>query len=105
MNAANTISPADAQILITAGARLFDIREADERDQVIPEAGHLALSGLRPDAVSVDHDQPVIFHCRSGRRTTMNAQRLRATTSAPEVYLLEGGFDAWAAAGLPIQIK
>lgn len=105
MSETKSILPEDARRLIATGAMLVDIREAEERDQVIPEARHLPLSGLRPDAVSLDHDQPVIFHCRSGRRTAMNAQQLRATTSACEVYLLEGGFDAWAAAGLPVQTK
>lgn len=105
MSETRSISPEDTHGLLATGAMLVDIREAEERDQIIPEARHLPLSGLRPDVAPLDHDQPVIFHCRSGRRTAMNAQQLRATTSAREVYLLEGGFDAWAAAGLPVQTK
>lgn len=105
MKAAKPISPEDANVLISSGAKLVDIREAGERDRVIPEAYHLPLSGIRPDVLSLEHQQPVIFHCRTGRRTTMNVQQLCAATSAPEIYLLDGGFDAWAGAGLPVQTK
>ncbi len=103
MNTAKSISPQDAKVLISTGARLIDIREAEERDQVIPQAYHLPLSGITADVSPLEHDQPVIFHCRTGRRTTMNAQQLCAITSAPEVYLLDSGFDAWAIEGLPVQ--
>ena len=44
----------------------------------------------------------VIFHCRSGNRTTVNAQRLSATVPGAKVYVLDGGIEAWRDAGLPI---
>jgi hypothetical protein len=43
----------------------------------------------------------VIYHCRSGMRTDANAAQL-AAASPCEAYLLEGGIDAWRAAGLPV---
>ncbi|MFI5002997.1 MAG: YgaP-like transmembrane domain, partial [Reyranellales bacterium] len=43
----------------------------------------------------------VIFHCRSGARTTANASRLAGTVGC-EAYILEGGLDAWKKAGLPV---
>ncbi|WP_140984687.1 rhodanese-like domain-containing protein [Asticcacaulis tiandongensis] len=105
MNTVKSVSPEDASALISSGARLVDIREAEERDQVIPEAYHLPLSGIGPDIMPLSEQQAVIFHCRTGRRTAMNAQKLSAATSAAQVYLLDGGFDAWAGAGLPVQNK
>lgn len=43
---------------------------------------------------------PVIFHCRSGNRTSAYAEHLREAAQC-EAYLLEGGLDAWRKAGLP----
>ena len=44
----------------------------------------------------------MIFHCRTGRRTEMNAEALAASVPTDEVYLLQGGIEGWQAAGLPV---
>ena len=44
----------------------------------------------------------VVFHCKSGARTRMNAAALAACTDA-EVYILDGGIEAWKAAGYPVR--
>jgi rhodanese-related sulfurtransferase len=44
----------------------------------------------------------VIFHCRSGARTSANASGLAAAAGACDAYILEGGLDAWKRAGLPV---
>jgi hypothetical protein len=49
----------------------------------------------------VKGNEPVIFHCRSGNRTAANAERL-ANDCEGQAYLLEGGIEAWKAAGLPV---
>jgi rhodanese-related sulfurtransferase len=93
------ISPARAKQLIADGAVLVDIREADEHARArISQARHEPLSRLGP--IDVDA-QAVIFHCKSGGRTAANAGRLKAATDC-EAYILDGGIDAWKAAGLPI---
>ncbi|MGZ9063612.1 MAG: rhodanese-like domain-containing protein, partial [Allosphingosinicella sp.] len=53
--------------------------------------------------VAARHGQPVIFHCRSGARTRMNAGALAGAVASDDVYLLEGGIDGWRAAGLPVE--
>lgn len=103
MSEVKSISPEEAVRLIDRGARLIDIREADECLTVIPGADHLPLSKVSPGAVDVEAGHPVIFHCRTGRRTSMNASHLQAAASMADVHLLEGGLDAWVAAGLPTQ--
>ena len=92
------ISPAEAHKLMAGGARLIDIRSADEHART-----RIPGSENRPvDAMGRIGDSPaVIFHCRSGMRTTANAARLAAASDCP-AYLLEGGLDAWRAAGLPV---
>lgn len=93
-----TITPAKAQALLDDGARLIDIRDADEhRRQSIPGAANMPLASLEP----VSGHPAVIWHCRSGMRTAANAAQL-ATMSACPGYILEGGIDGWRAAGLPV---
>ena len=94
------IHPAEAFAMLSHGAILVDIRETDEwRREHIPLASHHALS-------TIEHHPPtaaraVIFHCRSGNRTSVNAQRLAAMVPGVKVYVLEGGIEAWRDAGLP----
>ena len=95
-----TISPAEAQRRIEAGAVLIDIRNPDEYARAhIPCAKNLPLTQIS----RIDGAPEVIFHCKSGMRTASNAQALKAATDAP-VFLLEGGFDAWRKAGLDCNV-
>ena len=93
-----SLTPADAQRLVAAGATLVDIRDADEHAREhIPGALNVplvAIADMRPPS------GPVIFHCRSGMRTAANAGQLADAAGAP-CYILAGGIDAWRAGGLP----
>ncbi len=106
MSQLKTISPARAAELMRDGAVLIDIREADEHARErIPGAHHHALS--RIDAANPVHpgDDVLIFHCRSGMRTKGNAAKLAAAAPRDcEMFVLEGGIDAWKKAGLPVAI-
>lgn len=99
------ITPTEAAELVRAGATLVDIREAPERGSgVIPGARHAPLSVLPLRDLEVEPGRPVIFHCKAGGRTGMNAPLLgRKAPPTCDVYLLEGGIDAWRAAGLPVE--
>ena len=95
-----SIDPATAKRLIDEGALLVDIREIDEHaSERIPGARNHPLSRLAPMAAG--DAKAVIFHCRSGARTSMNAARLGAAAGC-QAYLLAGGIDAWKRAGLPV---
>jgi rhodanese-related sulfurtransferase len=95
-----TLSPADTRAAIDAGARLIDIRGADEHARErIPGAINVPLDrivDLRCDG------RPVVFHCRSGMRTAAHAGQLGAVAGDVPAYILEGGIDAWRQAGQPI---
>lgn len=96
-----TIAPREAQERIAQGAVLVDIRSADEHArQHIAEARHMPMAELKPGSLKVDAPA-VIFHCLSGNRTRLNASVLAACTDC-QIYVLEGGLDGWAAAGLPV---
>ncbi len=93
------ISPAAAKRLIDDGALLVDIREPDEHARErVPGARSRPLSRL--DALP-DEAKAVVFHCRSGARTSANAPRLAAAARC-QAYVLEGGIEAWKKAGLPV---
>jgi rhodanese-related sulfurtransferase len=104
MTAMTHISPERAAALMREGAVLVDIRERDEHARErIEGARHHAVSILDRDHPARPGDDVLIFHCRSGARTTQNAQRIASGIPAGvETYILEGGIDAWKKAGLPV---
>lgn len=96
------LSPADvAARLKTKAAVLVDIREPDEvaREHV---GGAVAapLSGFEAAHLSLQPGRDVVFMCRTGGRTGQNCDRL-ARRVPGEAFVLEGGLEAWKAAGLP----
>lgn len=94
------ISPERAAELVKAGATLIDVRESSEyAHENIPGARHHPLSLIGPQTVLRAGDRVLIFHCRSGARTNMNARLLAAAAKDCEVYLLGGGIQAWKRAG------
>jgi rhodanese-related sulfurtransferase len=96
------ISPAEAFAMMSDGAILIDVREADEwRREHVAGARLHALSSLEREPPRTD-GAAAIFHCRSGNRTAANAQRLAASVPGAKAYLLEGGLEAWRDAGLPV---
>jgi rhodanese-related sulfurtransferase len=95
-----TISPAEAQRRIAAGAVLIDIRDPDEYARAhIPCARNIPMSRIE----RIDGAPEVIFHCRTGMRTGANAEKLATCSDAP-VFLMEGGLEAWRQAGLECKV-
>ncbi|WP_426026795.1 rhodanese-like domain-containing protein [Brevundimonas sp. TWP2-3-4b2] len=95
------VTPEAAARLVADGAVLIDIREAQECAEVIEGALSAPMSS-GASGLEARPGQPVIFHCRTGRRTEMNAEALAASVPTDDVYLLQGGIEGWQAAGLPV---
>lgn len=101
------LPPREAQKLLESGkAILIDIREAEEfAREHIRGARHVPLSGL--DRHDFDRERAdgkaAIFQCQSGRRTEINRERLVAL-GFQQAYVIEGGLNAWRAAGLPSHV-
>jgi rhodanese-related sulfurtransferase len=95
-----SISPTEAKRLIAQGARMIDIRAPDEHARErIPGAENLPVEGL---SALQGGSGIAIFHCRSGQRTAMNADKLARAASC-DAYIVEGGIEAWKKAGLPVE--
>ncbi|MBV9996700.1 MAG: hypothetical protein JO127_15960 [Caulobacteraceae bacterium] len=104
MNAPREISPAEAAALVREGAVLVDIRETPElREGIIPGATHAPLSQLASARIDAPGASTMIFHCKAGGRTKLNAAALMAKAAPCETLLLKGGIEAWREAGLPVQ--
>jgi rhodanese-related sulfurtransferase len=85
-----------------ADYQILDVRERDEWDAGhIEGAVHLPLAQvMRGDEKGhVDPDRPVVAVCRVGNRSELATLMLQAR--GYEAVNLEGGMEAWAAAGLP----
>lgn len=93
-----------AELLREGRAVLFDIREPDEyARRHVKGAQSRPMSALDAQPLQVPAGKAAVFTCRSGMRTAANCGRLIAGVGGGEAYVLDGGVDAWAAAGLPLQ--
>jgi rhodanese-related sulfurtransferase len=94
------LDPGQAAELLERGeAVLLDVREPQEwAAGHAPQAEHLPLGLLTPDAVP--QDRTVIAICRSGNRSGTAADTLAA--AGVPVHNLAGGMKAWTQADLPV---
>ena len=90
----------------TVHDRLAEIQLVDCRELYEWEAGridgavYLPLNSIMAGAgADLDHDTPIAVICRSGNRSELATMMLQARGF--EAYNVEGGMEAWAAAGLP----
>jgi len=99
------ISPEDLAARLQHDPPLvLDVRTSAEfRDGHIAGAINIAhdeIAGHWP-ALNVAHDDEVIVYCGTGRRAGL-AQQALETLGYTRTRLLEGGFEAWKKAGLPV---
>ena len=101
-----TLKPQDVADLLARGqAVLLDIRDPDEFARRHVKGARLRpLATLEADTLPIPKGQKVVFTCRSGIRTAANCERLAAVVEG-EAFVLEGGVDGWAAAGLPLALN
>jgi rhodanese-related sulfurtransferase len=100
LNRRPIITVHDAAKRIDAGTAVLDVREPAEFT-----AGHIVGASLiplgeLPDRVAeVPEGGPVIVVCRSGNRSGVATDTLRS--AGRDAWNLQGGMNAWIAAGLP----
>lgn len=103
MTCLNPITAPELKRRLDAGdAVLIDIRETDEHAREHILGARLApLSAIDAHDFDRDHAKAAVFHCKSGMRTQANAAKLIAR-GFREAYFLQGGLEAWKAAGYPV---
>ncbi|MEU2237295.1 rhodanese-like domain-containing protein [Streptomyces vietnamensis] len=103
----STITPAALRALTEEGRapRLLDVRTPGEfRTVHIPGSYNVPLHTLREHrAELLNHlDEEVVLVCRSGQRAR-EAEQALAQAGLPNLRVLEGGMNAWDAAGAPVK--
>ena len=107
------LAPETAHLAMAEGALLVDTRCGDDRRAMgaIPGSVHLPLSVLfwrldpssgYDDPALSDPARPVILICAHGYSSSLAAATLRDLGFA-SVADVDGGFEAWSAAGLPVE--
>ena len=82
---------------------LVDVRETPEHAREHIKGAQLCpLSRWGDDKISNPANLPVVFFCRSGMRTRMNAQQL-SEASDGNAILMDGGIMAWKRAGFAVE--
>lgn len=80
---------------------LIDVREpAEFRGGHIPGAVNVPLGQVESAAARYGKTEPIHVICASGGRS-LTAQKMLRSLGFEQVVNVEGGFRAWAAAGLP----
>jgi rhodanese-related sulfurtransferase len=99
------ISALEAAQKVSLGAKLIDVREADEyatghaKDALPLSKG---IAELRIEQVIPDAATPIICYCGRGSRSALVAINLQKM-GYQNVCSLAGGFKGWKEAGLPIE--
>jgi rhodanese-related sulfurtransferase len=101
MNSITKLSP--QAVAGSENTVLLDVRTALERREVhIADSRHIPLEKLKPEDLSKElAGQRVVLVCRSGGRAEQAAGRL-AAAGCTDLYVLDGGLQAWETAGLPV---
>jgi rhodanese-related sulfurtransferase len=93
------------RVNIDAAVLVLDVRGPDE---FVGPLGHitgavnLPLNELPAHLIQlVDDSRPIVVVCKTDRRSSMAAERLREAGSS-NVSVLRGGMEQWRALGLPV---
>jgi rhodanese-related sulfurtransferase len=98
------LTPEQAFAAWRAGAMLVDTRSLDQQHEqqgIIPGAVHHPLSVVLWRLDELPRETRVILICRHGYSSSFAAAQLQAMGFG-EATDVEGGFEAWLAAGLPV---
>jgi rhodanese-related sulfurtransferase len=111
--AVTVADPADVRTLIEQGAKVVDIRRADEwRDTGIID-GSILLTAVDAEGrlvpgfaqaldQAVGRDEPVVVICRSGNRSAAITRMMSESAGYSRVVDAGGGIRAWLGASYPV---
>lgn len=92
-----------ARLQQTQTVHLIDVRSPVEFGALHAQgATNIPLDHLQPESLAYCNGDPVYLICKSGIRARRGMDKL-AESGFDNMVLVEGGTDAWKAAGLPIE--
>ena len=81
--------------------QLVDVRSANEHASGhIPTSINIPMDEVESRLDDLEHSGPVVLICRTANRAGMVCELIN--DKHPELYVLEGGTEAWCNAGLPL---
>lgn len=95
----------EARELIDSGAHVIDVRDPYEyQGGHVPEATLIPVNSVFDRRAELPDDGKIVFVCAVGSRSALACEMAAAAGLPPErLYNLEGGTDAWVAAGEPVE--
>lgn len=83
-------------------AQILDVRSAAEYAAAhVANSKNIPLEDIEKRRSELQAEKPVIVVCQTGQRASKAAGQLR-TAGLSQVFVLDGGVQAWKEAGLPI---
>ena len=99
--AVRDVTVEDLESALASGARLIDVREPAEYEEMrIDGASLIPLSTVPDNLEAFRSDTPVYVMCRSGGRSSAACEFV--ASQGCEVLNVEGGIMAWVASGRPV---
>ncbi|TAK60309.1 MAG: hypothetical protein EPO22_09405 [Dehalococcoidia bacterium] len=96
---AQLVDASEARRWLLSGASALDVREPDEYQRGhVPDAIHVPLGQLAGRLDEIPRDRPVVAYCGHGERSS-TAVSLLERAGCMIALNLDGGMDAWRAAG------
>jgi rhodanese-related sulfurtransferase len=103
-SADGAISPTDAATMLKEkkDLQLIDVRTpAEFADGHLAKAKLIPVQELESRLGEIDKSKPILIYCRSGHRSG-NALKILLGKGYAQAKHMEGGINAWQAAGLPV---
>jgi rhodanese-related sulfurtransferase len=93
------------QMIDDGDVQVIDSREPHEHhDGHVPGSLNIQHMATLVRAKDLATDKPILFICKSGQRSAVAAE-FAASLGLGPLYNVEGGHDAWAKAGYPMDTE
>jgi len=93
----------EAKDMLVNGAAVIDVREPHEYNGGhVPNAAHIPVNTVYARREELPKDKDVIFVCAVGQRSALAAE-MAAAAGLTRIFNLDGGTEAWANAGEPLE--
>jgi rhodanese-related sulfurtransferase len=97
------INVQEAKEMLANGAEIIDVREPHEYTAGhVPGAPLIPVNTVYARRAELPRDKDVIFVCAVGQRSAL-ASEMAAAAGLTRIFNLDGGTEAWANAGEPLE--